>query len=85
VERETAWDPRLVEDAIASCKDASTRETLRCETNLAARAMNELYMRNYYPTRFEGRAPLYRERHARDPWFTLPFRAADFDGVAFAG
>jgi murein DD-endopeptidase MepM/ murein hydrolase activator NlpD len=81
---QTAWDERLVEEAIASCKEPSTREALRGVTDLGMRAMNVLFMRNYYPTRFEGRAPLYRERHAREPWFTLPFRAEDFDGIAFA-
>jgi len=83
-EAHTAWDERLVEDAIASCKDAATRDALRGEPDLGKRAMNVLFMRNYYPTRFDGRAPLYRERHARAPWFTLPFRAEDFDGIAFA-
>jgi murein DD-endopeptidase len=83
-EAQTAWDERLVEEAIARCKDAATREELRRETDLGARAMNVLFMRNYYPTRFEGRPPLYREHHAREPWLTLPFRAEDFDGVAFA-
>jgi murein DD-endopeptidase len=81
---ETAWDERQVEDAIASCTDPEARVDLRSEPDLAQRAMNVLFMRNYYPTRFEGRAPLYRERHAREPWLTLPFRAADFDGIAFA-
>ena len=46
--------------------------------------MNVLFMRNYYPTRFLGRVPLYREVHPREPWLTLPFRAEDFDGIAFA-
>ena len=83
-EAQTAWDERLVEAALESCRDTATREALHRETDLARRAMNVLFMRNYYPTRFEGRAPLYRERHAREPWLTLPFRAEDFDGIAFA-
>ena len=80
----TAWDAELVETAIENCKDAATREELHRETDLGVRAMNVLFMRNYYPTRFEGRAPLYREVHPREPWLTLPFRAEDFDGIAFA-
>ena len=83
-EAQTAWDERRGRARIESCTDAATREELRRETDLGRRAMNALFMRNYYPTRFEGRAPLYRERHAREPWLTLPFRAEDFDGIAFA-
>ena len=74
-----AWSRRRRE-----LQDPATREALRSEADLDQRAMNVLFMRNYYPTRFEGRAPLYRERHAREPWLTLPFGAEDFDGIAFA-
>jgi hypothetical protein len=27
---------------------------------------------------------MYERPHAREPWLTLPFRADDFDGIAFA-
>ena len=79
----TVWDEGLVAAAIASCKDTATREELLRETDLPRRAMNTLFMRNYYPTRFEGRPRLYRQHHAREPRLTLPFRAEDFDGIAF--
>jgi murein DD-endopeptidase len=85
VEMQTEWDARLVEAAIAGCKEPATRDALRSEPDLGRRAMNVLFMQNYYPTRFEGRATLYRERHVRTPRLTLPFRAVDFDGIAFAG
>lgn len=78
------WDERAVEAAIAGCKDAATRDELRAERDVGRRAMNVLFARNYYPTRFDARPPLYDVRHDRAPWLTLPFRSEDFDGVAFA-
>lgn len=51
-------------------------------STMDAAAMDALFERNYYPTRFPPREerPL-PEREAR---LTLPFRALDFDGVTFA-
>lgn len=83
-ETETAWDERRVAEAIDACKDAGVREALRGERDLARRAMDVLFMRNYYPTRFSARPPLYADAHARAPWLSLPFRAEDFVGVAYA-
>jgi len=37
-----------------------------------------------YPTRFTARPAVYERPHARESWLTLPFRAEDFDGIAFA-
>ena len=55
----------------------------RLEPNLGQRAMNVLFHRNYYPTRFEDRPPIYRQPHGREPWLSLPFRAEDFVGIVF--
>ena len=82
-EASTAWNETAVGDAIAFCKDTALREELRREPNLGQRAMNVIFHRNYYPTRFEDRPPVYRERHAREPWLSLPFRAEDFEGIVF--
>lgn len=82
-ETETAWDERRVAEAIDACVDPEVAAELRAEPDLARRAMNVLFMRNYYPTRFSARPPLYAETHARAPWLTLPFRAEDFVGVTF--
>lgn len=79
----TDWNETAVGDAIAFCKDTAVREELRREPNLGQRAMNAIFYRNYYPTRFEARPPIYRETHAREPWLTLPFQAEDFDGIVF--
>ena len=80
----TAWDPAAIAEAIDHATDSATRQALRREPDLGRRAMDLLFMRNYYPTRFAGRPPVYPEPHPRQPWLTLPFRAADFVGVTFA-
>ena len=82
--RFTEWDQTLVAQALALCKDAAVREELQREPELSRRAMNVIFFRNYYPTRFAARPPLYREAHRREPWLSLPFRAEDFDGTLFA-
>ncbi len=84
VSEHTAWDPRAVLAAVEACSDTASREALLGEPDLGRRAMDVLFLRNYYPTRFVARPPLEHERHAREPRLTLPFRAADFDGIAFA-
>jgi murein DD-endopeptidase len=80
----TRWDESAVETAIEACSDLASREALWGEPELDRRAMNVLFLRNYYPTRFLARPPLYQERHEREPWLTLPFRAEDFVGVSLA-
>ena len=80
-----AWDERDVLAAIESCTDPVSREALLREPDLGRRAMDALFFGNYYPTRFTARPKLYRESHAREAALTLPFRAEDFDGIAFAG
>ncbi|HEX7600057.1 MAG TPA: M23 family metallopeptidase [Polyangiaceae bacterium] len=77
------WSETAVGDAIAFCTDTALREELRQEPDLGQRAMNVLFHRNYYPTRFEARPPIYRETHAREPWLSLPFRAEEFVGIVF--
>jgi murein DD-endopeptidase MepM/ murein hydrolase activator NlpD len=80
----TAWDASAVDAAIAECKDAELRATLRAEPDPARRAMDVLFFRNYYPTRFSTRPALYAHRHERSARLTLPFRREDFLGIAFA-
>jgi murein DD-endopeptidase MepM/ murein hydrolase activator NlpD len=79
----TEWDPSAIEAAIEACVDPATRKELRREPEVDRRAMNILFFRNYYPTRFTARPPLARHAHVRSPWLTLPFRREDFVGVAF--
>lgn len=80
----TDWDPRAVEETITACKDDAIRAELRREPDLARRAMNALFARNYYPTRFSAAPPLFGAPSARAPWLDLPFSADEFGGVTFA-
>lgn len=54
------------------------------EPDLDPAAMDALFAHNYYPTRFATRPTFYQRAHEREPRLTLPFRAGDFVGVAFA-
>ena len=82
--RDTAWRPELVDAQIAACKDDALRAALQAEPDLGRRAMDALFVRNYYPTRFHERRPLYEGSHPRTPRLTLPFRREDVVGIAFA-
>ena len=79
----TRWDPDAVAAGVEACLDPSTRDELAAEPDPGRRAMNLLFQRNYYPTRFRGRPALESETHVRAPWLTLPLRREDYDGVAF--
>jgi murein DD-endopeptidase MepM/ murein hydrolase activator NlpD len=81
----TDWNASAVAEAIDACVDPVVREALRAEPDVARRAMDVLFFRNYYPTRFSARPPIYAEASPRAPRLTLPFRADDFIGVAFVG
>ncbi len=78
----SVFSERALDDAIAHCKHFRVREELRSELDLPVRAMNLMFQRNYYPTRFDGKPPIYGEVHARAPRLSLPFRAEDFVGIA---
>lgn len=80
----TRWDARAVDEAIAACGDPELRQALQREPDLGRRAMDVLFFRNYYPTRFSARPALGPAAHAREPRLSLPFRHEDFVGVTFA-
>lgn len=79
----TKWDARGVDEAIAACTSSVVRAELTAETSLDRRAMNLLFYRNYYPTRFASAPRVVTHAQAREPRLTLPFRADDFVGIAF--
>ncbi|MFK8001229.1 MAG: M23 family metallopeptidase, partial [Polyangiales bacterium] len=81
VQRDSAYDEERVNAAIASCKTAHVRHTLRAIDSLGARAARVIIEMNYYPTRFPKRVSVYAKEHARSPRLDLPFPAALFDGV----
>ncbi len=78
----TPWDARAVDEAIAACSDDAVRRELEAERELDRRAMNVLFQRNYYPTRFAARPALYAETHPREPRLSLPLRGEDYGGIA---
>lgn len=78
----TPWDARTVDEAIAACSDEAVRRELEAERELDRRAMNVLFQRSYYPTRFTARPALYAEMHAREPRLSLPLRGEDYTGIA---
>lgn len=79
----TEWDEAAVRAAIEACVDDRLRIELGSEPKLDRRAMNVLFARNYYPTKFTKSPPLSTERAPRAPRLSLPFRREDFDGIVF--
>ncbi len=80
----TPWDAAAVEEAIRACRPVETRAALEAERDPERRAMNTLFQLNYFPARFSALPRLVVGEHPREPRLTLPFRAEDFEGVAFA-
>ncbi len=79
----TEWDEDALAQVIASCVDPELRAELESTADLDRRAMDTIFMTNYFPTRFGVRRSVYAEVHPRRPALDLPFRAADYDGVSF--
>jgi murein DD-endopeptidase len=79
----TQWDTDALAEVIASCHDPELRAELESTADLDRRAMDTIFMTNYFPTRFGVRRSVYAEVHPRRPALDLPFRAADYDGVRF--
>jgi murein DD-endopeptidase MepM/ murein hydrolase activator NlpD len=78
----TEWDEAAVSGAIEACRDPSLRDELTAAGDPLRRAGDTLFALNYFPTRFDGAHTLYSEQHERRPLLDLPFRAAEFVGVA---
>jgi murein DD-endopeptidase len=81
----TRWDEAGLARAIEACTDPAIRAELASEPALDRRAMNLLFERNYYPTRFSARPAVVAEPHARTARMarlTLPFQPSDFVGIA---
>jgi murein DD-endopeptidase MepM/ murein hydrolase activator NlpD len=79
----TSWDEGAVRAAIEGCVDDDLRHELSREPEVGRRAMNVLFARNYYPTKFTKSPPLFPERAARAARLSLPFRSEDFVGIVF--
>jgi len=79
----SAYSETRVDEAITTCKTASTRARLAAIEPLSARAAGTIIEMNYYPTRFPSRVHVYAEEHPRSPRLDLPFSRDDFDGAVF--
>lgn len=77
------WNLAGVEAAIAACTDPDAQRAMSAEAEPGARALGALFQVNYYPMRFRSAPSLYARTHPRTPRLDLPFRAEDFDGIAF--
>lgn len=77
----TAWDADAVAEGIAACLDEPARAELAAEPALDRRALNLLFHRNYYPTRFAARPRIIRGTVTREPRLTIPVRAEEFVGI----
>ncbi len=80
----TTWNAEGVDATLASCADEATRCALDAERDPDFRAMNVLFQRNYYPTRFAARPALIVGTHARTARLSLPFCRDDFTGIVMA-
>jgi murein DD-endopeptidase len=78
------FDDAGVAAAIAACRDPRLAARIRALPTVAARACEVTLLRNYRPASFAAFPPVYAAVHARAPRLDLPFRAADFDGIAHA-
>ncbi len=77
----TEWDPDGLATVIEGCRDPQLRDSLAATPDLDRRAVDTIFMRNYFPTRFEVDAPIYRHEHERTPLLDLPFTSRDYDGI----
>lgn len=79
----TEWDEDALAAVIAGCVDPQLQRQLAQTTDPHQRAIDTVFMKNYFPTRFTVDAPLYARQFERTPLLDLPFRARDYDGIRF--
>jgi murein DD-endopeptidase MepM/ murein hydrolase activator NlpD len=77
----TTWDEAGVEAGIEACEDPALRGRLEAVEPLERRAMDVLFHRNYFPTRFSARPAVYDRQWPRAPLLDLPFRADEIVGI----
>ncbi|MFU8804961.1 MAG: M23 family metallopeptidase [Bradymonadaceae bacterium] len=77
------WDEDALDAVIAGCRDPKLCRSLSNTADLDRRAIDTIFMSNYFPTRFDVHAQIYATTHERRPLLDLPFSAADYDGVRF--
>jgi murein DD-endopeptidase MepM/ murein hydrolase activator NlpD len=78
------YDAHRVAANIDACLTESCRRDLSSIPDLERRGARCVIEMNYYPTRFPERHLPYAESSPRSPRLSLPFAAAEFDGLVFA-
>ena len=73
------WDLDAMTAVIEGCVDPQLREQLAATTDVDKRAIDTIFMRNYFPTRFSVDANIYASRSEREARLDLPFR--DVQGI----
>jgi len=77
----TVWDEGALEDLIQGCRDPELRDELMKIDDLDKRAVDTIFMKNYFPTRFSQDISPYVEEFERQPMLVLPFSTSEYDGV----
>lgn len=78
-----AYDEQHLAAIVDGCKSAELQRTLKAMTDVRELGAELLFQTTYFPTRFDVRLPIYRERHPRREILALPFLGEDFAGVWF--
>ncbi len=82
--RPSMWDEGALGRLIAGCRDGELRAALEGTADADKRAVDAVFMRNYFPTRFEAdvrELSVYADKFERRPMLILPFSGKEYDGV----
>ncbi len=79
----TEWNLDGLSDVIEGCLDPELRKELEETEDIDRRAVDTIFMKNYFATRFSVDAPIYAQQFERRPLLDLPFSKKDYDGVRF--
>ena len=77
------FDEAALDRTIRTCKTPGVRGHLLDIPDAAQRGLHLVCERNYYPTRFPERGPVYADVHPRRPRLYMPVSEVDVDGADF--
>lgn len=77
------WDEEGLGEVIEGCRDPELKAQLLAVEDINRRAVDTIFMRNYFPTRFGVNRPIYAQTYEKQPILDLPFRAEDYVGIRF--
>lgn len=79
----TAWNEKGIEQGIQACRDPGEQARLRTIEDPDLRSIELLLLQNFRSPLFTAFPSVYEKDFERRPHLDLPFRAQDFEGVAF--